>query len=152
MGIALSDVYGMKPFLEDFAMYFCKLFDGARHDSGDPFLWGEKMIEHWSRNKCDPRTKLLIFSDGLNIPRVLELWRRFNGRVRLGFGIGTNLMNDRGPEPLNVVIKMTQCNGQPVAKISDSPEKSMCEDESYVRYLRQVFHMDDPTAAAKGLK
>ena len=152
LGIALSDVYGMKPFLEDFDMYFCKLFDGARHDSGDPFLWGEKMIEHWSRNKCDPRTKLLIFSDGLNIPRVLELWRRFNGRVRLGFGIGTNLMNDRGPEPLNVVIKMTQCNGQPVAKISDSPEKSMCEDESYVRYLRQVFHMDDPTAAAKGLK
>ena len=152
LGIALSDVYGMKPFLEDFDMYFCKLFDGARHDSGDPFLWGEKMIEHWSRNKCDPRTKLLIFSDGLNIPRVLELWRRLNGRVRLGFGIGTNLMNDRGPEPLNVVIKMTQCNGQPVAKISDSPEKSMCEDESYVRYLRQVFHMDDPTAAAKGLK
>ena len=82
LGIALSDVYGMKPFLEDFDMYFCKLFDGARHDSGDPFLWGEKMIEHWSRNKCDPRTKLLIFSDGLNIPRVLELWRRFNGRVR----------------------------------------------------------------------
>ena len=68
LGIALSDVYGMKPFLEDFDMYFCKLFDGARHDSGDPFLWGEKMIEHWSRNKCDPRTKLLIFSDGLNIP------------------------------------------------------------------------------------
>ena len=70
LGIALSDVYGMKPFLEDFDMYFCKLFDGARHDSGDPFLWGEKMIEHWSRNKCDPRTKLLIFSDGLNIPRA----------------------------------------------------------------------------------
>ena len=146
LGIALSDVYGMKPFLEDFDMYFCKLFDGARHDSGDPFGWGERMIEHWAANKCDPHAKCLIFSDGLDIPRVLELWRRFHGRVGLGFGIGTNLMNDRGPQPLNVVIKMTRCNGQPVAKISDSPEKGMCEDESYVRYLRQVFHLDEPAA------
>ena len=85
------------------------------------------MIEHWAANKCDPRTKCLIFSDGLTVPRILELWRRFNGRVGLGFGIGTNLMNDRGPQALNVVIKMIECNGQPVAKISDSPEKGMCE-------------------------
>ena len=144
LGIALSDVYGMKPFLEDFDMYFCKLFDGARHDSGDPFVWGERMIEHWAANKCDPRTKCLIFSDGLTVPRILELWRRFNGRVGLGFGIGTNLMNDRGPQALNVVIKMIECNGQPVAKISDSPEKGMCEDESYLKYLRQVFRLDEP--------
>ena len=144
LGIALSDVYGMKPFLEDFDMYFCKLFDGARHDSGDPFVWGERMIEHWRANKCDPRAKCLIFSDGLTIPRILELWRRFHGRVGLGFGIGTNLMNDRGPQALNVVIKRVKCNGQPVAKISDSPEKGMCEDESYVKYLRQVFRLDEP--------
>lgn len=139
LGIALSDVYGMEPFLKDFDMYFCKLFDGARHDSGDPFVWGERMIEHWTKNKCDPRSKSLIFSDALTIPRVLELWRRFRGRVGLGFGIGTNLMNDRGPTPLNVVIKMVRANGQPVAKISDAPEKGMCEDESYLNYLRQVF-------------
>ncbi len=139
LGIALSDVYGMEPFLKDFDMYFCKLFDGARHDSGDPFLWGERMIEHWRLNKCDPRSKSLIFSDALTIPKVIELYRRFHGRVGLGFGIGTNLMNDRGPRPLNVVIKMVKCNGQPVAKISDAPEKGMCEDEGYLRYLRQVF-------------
>lgn len=139
LGIALSDVYGMEPFLKDFDMYFCKLFDGARHDSGDPFVWGERMIEHWTKNKCDPRSKSLIFSDALTIPRVLELWRRFRGRVGLGFGIGTNLMNDKGPAPLNVVIKMVRANGQPVAKISDAPEKGMCEDESYLSYLRQVF-------------
>ncbi|MDO5531108.1 nicotinate phosphoribosyltransferase [Sutterella sp.] len=149
LGIALSDVYGMKPFLEDFDMYFCKLFDGARHDSGDPFVWGERMIEHWKANKCDPRAKCLIFSDGLTIPKTLELWRRFNGRVGLGFGIGTNLMNDRGPQALNVVIKMVECNGQPVAKISDSPEKGMCENEEYVRYLRQVFRMDEPEITPK---
>ncbi len=146
LGIALSDVYGIEPFLKDFDMYFCKLFDGARHDSGDPFVWGERMIEHWKKNRCDPRTKSLIFSDSLTIPRVIDLYRRFRGRVGLGFGIGTNLMNDRGPEALNVVIKMVKCNGQPVAKISDSPEKGMCEDESYVRYLRRVFGLREPAA------
>ena len=125
LGIALSDVYGMEPFLKDFDMYFCKLFDGARHDSGDPFVWGERMIEHWACNKCDPRSKSLIFSDALTIPRVIELYRRFHGRVGIGFGVGTNLMNDLGPTALNVVIKMVQANGQPVAKISDAPEKGM---------------------------
>lgn len=144
LGIALSDVYGMEPFLKDFDMYFCKLFDGARHDSGDPFVWGERMIEHWRVNKCEPKNKSLIFSDALTIPKVIELYRRFHGRVGLGFGIGTNLMNDRGPQPLNVVIKMVKCNGQPVAKISDAPEKGMCEDESYLNYLRQVFGISTP--------
>lgn len=142
LGIALSDVYGIEPFLKDFDMYFCKLFDGARHDSGDPFAWGEKMIEHWRKNKCDPKNKSLIFSDALTIPRVIELYRCFRGRVGLGFGVGTNLMNDRGVEPLNVVIKMVQANGQPVAKISDAPEKGMCEDEGYLAYLRSVFGIE----------
>lgn len=139
LGIALSDVYGMEPFLKDFDMFFCKLFDGARHDSGDPFLWGEKMIEHYRRNKCDPRGKTLIFSDALTVPRIIELYRRFNHRIGVGFGIGTNLMNDLGPEPLNIVVKMIRANGQPVAKISDTPEKGMCEDPTYLAYLKQVF-------------
>ena len=139
LGIALSDVYGMDPFLKDFDMFFCKLFDGARHDSGDPFLWGEKMIEHYRRNKCDPRGKTLIFSDALTVPRIIELYRRFNHRIGVGFGIGTNLMNDLGPEPLSIVVKMIRANGQPVAKISDTPEKGMCEDLTYLAYLKQVF-------------
>ena len=139
LGIALSDVYGMDPFLKDFDMFFCKLFDGARHDSGDPFLWGEKMIEHYRRNKCDPRGKTLIFSDALTVPRIIELYRRFNHRIGVGFGIGTNLMNDLGPEPLNIVVKMIRATGQPVAKISDTPEKGMCEDLTYLAYLKQVF-------------
>ena len=139
LGIALSDVYGMDPFLKDFDMFFCKLFDGARHDSGNPFLWGEKMIEHYRRNKCDPRGKTLIFSDALTVPRIIELYRRFNHRIGVGFGIGTNLMNDLGSEPLNIVVKMIRANGQPVAKISDTPEKGMCEDLTYLAYLKQVF-------------
>ena len=144
LGIALSDVYGFKAFLRDFDLYFCKLFDGARHDSGDPFAWGEGMIAHYKSNRVDPCTKTLIFSDGLTVPRTIELFRQFNGRCQLAFGIGTNLTNDLGYEPLQIVIKMTRCNGQPVAKLSDSPGKGMCDDEKYLAYLRQVFEIEQP--------
>ena len=144
LGIALSDVYGFNAFLRDFDLYFCKLFDGARHDSGDPFAWGERMIAHYKTNRVDPRTKTLIFSDGLTVPRTIELFRQFNGRCQLAFGIGTNLTNDLGYEPLQIVIKMTRCNGQPVAKLSDSPGKGMCDDEKYLAYLRQVFEIEQP--------
>ena len=141
LGIALSDVYGLDAFLRDFDMYFCKLFDGARHDSGDPFSWGERMLAHYTRHRVDPRTKILIFSDGLTVPRTIELYQQFRGRCQLAFGIGTNLTNDLGYEPLQIVIKMVRCNGQPVAKLSDTPSKNMCDDERYLAYLRQVFEI-----------
>ncbi|MGC9562466.1 nicotinate phosphoribosyltransferase [Brachymonas sp. M4Q-1] len=146
LGIALSDVYGMNAFLRDFDMYFCKLFDGARHDSGDPFTWGERMIAHYAANRCDPQDKLLIFSDGLTIPRCIEIFERFHGRCQVAFGVGTNLTNDVGPEPLQIVLKMTRCNGQAVAKISDTPGKGMCEDAGYLTYLRKVFEIPEPAA------
>ena len=141
LGIALSDVYGIDAFLRDFDMYFCKLFDGARHDSGDPFIWGEKLLAHYRANRVDPRSKVLVFSDGLDIPRVMQLYAHFRGRCQLAFGVGTNLTNDVGPAALSIVIKMVRCNGQPVAKLSDSPGKAMCEDKAYVTYLRQVFDL-----------
>ncbi|MBI2728787.1 MAG: nicotinate phosphoribosyltransferase [Polaromonas sp.] len=141
LGIALSDVYGMSAFLRDFDMYFCKLFDGARHDSGDPFQWGERMLAHYVKNRVDPKTKTLIFSDGLTVPRTIELYQQFRGRCQLAFGIGTNLTNDLGYDPLQIVIKMIRCNGQPVAKLSDTPSKNMCDDEKYLAYLRQVFEI-----------
>ena len=144
LGIALSDVYGMSAFLRDFDLYFCKLFDGARHDSGDPFQWGERMLAHYARNRVDPRTKTLIFSDSLTVPRTIELYQQFRGRCQLAFGIGTNLTNDLGYEPLQIVIKMVRCNGQPVAKLSDSPNKDMCDDKNYLAYLRQVFEIAPP--------
>ncbi|MDM0003753.1 nicotinate phosphoribosyltransferase [Variovorax sp. J22G73] len=146
LGIALSDVYGMSAFLRDFDLYFCKLFDGARHDSGDPFQWGERMLAHYIANRVDPRTKTLIFSDGLTVPRTIELYQQFRGRCQLAFGIGTNLTNDLGYEPLQIVIKMIHCNDQPVAKLSDTPSKNMCEDEKYLAYLRQVFEIEQPAA------
>ena len=141
LGIALSDVYGFDAFLRDFDMYFCKLFDGVRHDSGDPLVWGERMIAHYEKYRIDPRTKTLIFSDSLDFPRVVELYLRFGDRTRLAFGVGTNLTNDLGYTPLQIVIKMVRCNGQPVAKLSDTPSKNMCEDEAYLAYLRQVFEI-----------
>jgi len=144
LGIALSDVYGMQAFLRDFDMYFCKLFDGARHDSGDPFDWGERLLQHYEANRCDPRTKILVFSDALDIPKVLQLYERFRGRCKLAFGVGTNLTNDLGYNPLQIVIKMVRCNGQPVAKLSDSPGKNMCDDKAYLAYLRQVFGIAQP--------
>jgi len=141
LGIALSDVYGMEAFLRDFDLYFCKLFDGARHDSGDPVWWGERLIAHYEQNRVDPRTKTLVFSDALTFDRVIELFRRFRHRTRVRFGVGTHLTNDLGHTPLQIVIKMVRCNGQPVAKLSDSPEKNMCDDAAYVAYLRQVFEI-----------
>ena len=142
LGIAIADTYGTDAFLRDFDMYFCKLFDGARHDSGDPFDWGERMIAHYRRNRVDPRTKSLIFSDQLSVPLAIEIARRFHGRTRTSFGIGTNLTNDLGYEPINIVIKMTECNGQPVAKVSDSPGKIVSKDERYLAYLRQVYGLE----------
>jgi len=148
LGIALSDTYGLEAFLRDFDMYFCKLFDGARHDSGDPFVWGERMIAHYLKNRVDPRTKTLIFSDQLSVPLAIEIARRFHGRARTSFGIGTNLTNDVGVTPINIVIKMTRCNGQPVAKVSDSPGKTVSEDAGYLAYLRQVFGLEKAGAEA----
>ncbi|HKX41497.1 MAG TPA: nicotinate phosphoribosyltransferase [Burkholderiaceae bacterium] len=139
LGVALTDVVGMDAFLADFDLYFAKLFDGLRHDSGDPFVWGEKALAHYAALRIDAHTKRLVFSDGLDLARALALYRRFADRTQCGFGIGTNLSNDVGPAPLNIVMKLTRCNDQPVAKLSDSPGKTLCDDETFLAYLRQVF-------------
>jgi len=139
LGTALTDVVGMDAFLADFDLYFAKLFDGLRHDSGDPVVWGEKALAHYARLRIDTHTKRLVFSDGLTVTKAIELYRHFADRVQLGFGIGTHLSNDLGLTPLNIVMKLTHANGQPVAKLSDSPGKTLCEDETFLAYLRQVF-------------
>lgn len=141
LGIALTDVVGMEAFLADFDLYFAKLFDGLRHDSGDPQVWGEKALAHYARLRIDPRSKRLVFSDGLQISSALTLYRHFADRIALGFGIGTHLSNDMGLEPLNIVMKLTQANGQSVAKLSDSPGKTLCQNETFLAYLRQVFNI-----------
>ncbi|MFC5473299.1 nicotinate phosphoribosyltransferase [Paraherbaspirillum soli] len=140
LGTALTDVVGMDAFLNDFDLYFAKLFDGLRHDSGDPVAWGEKALAHYANLRLNAHTKRLVFSDSLDLPRAFSLYRHFADRIMTGFGIGTNLTNDTGLEPLNIVMKLTNCNGQPVAKLPDSAGKTMCNDETFLAYLRQVFH------------
>jgi nicotinate phosphoribosyltransferase len=130
----------MDAFLTDFDLYFAKLFDGLRHDSGDPAVWAEKALAHYARLRIDAHTKRLVFSDGLDLPAALRLYAAFADRAQLGFGIGTNLTNDVGHAPINIVMKLTGANGQPVAKLSDAPGKTLCDDQTFLAYLRQVFN------------
>lgn len=139
LGTALTDTVGMDAFLADFDLYFAKLFDGLRHDSGDPFAWGEKALAHYARLRLDAHSRRLVFSDSLDLPAAFALYRHFADRTMTGFGIGTNLTNDMGITPLNIVMKLVACNGQPVAKLSDTPGKTLCRDETFLAYLRQVF-------------
>ena len=143
LGIALTDVVGMNAFLRDFDLYFAKLFDGLRHDSGDPYEWGEKAYAHYKKLKIDSRNKMLTFSDGLDLPRAWDLYLYFNQRFKTSFGIGTNLTNDMGLKPLNIVLKLVECNGQSVAKISDSPGKTMTDNNTFLAYMRQVFEIPE---------
>lgn len=143
LGIALTDVVGMDAFLRDFDLYFAKLFDGLRHDSGDPYEWGDKAIAHYEKLRIDPKIKSLTFSDGLTLQKAWDLHTYFKTRIKTGFGIGTNLTNDMGLTQLNIVLKLVECNGQPVAKLSDSPGKTMIDDDTYLAYLKQVFNVKE---------
>ena len=143
LGIALTDVVGMDAFLRDFDLYFAKLFDGLRHDSGDPYEWGDKAYAHYKKLKIDSKTKMLTFSDGLNLEKAWSLHNYFKDRFQVSFGIGTNLTNDMGQTPLNIVLKLVECNGQSVAKISDSPGKTMTDNDTFLAYLRQVFDITE---------
>ena len=144
LGIALTDVVGMDAFLRDFDLYFAKLFDGLRHDSGDPYEWGDKAYAHYKQLKIDSKTKMLTFSDGLNLEKAWKLHQYFKNRFQVSFGIGTNLTNDMGQTPLNIVLKLVECNRQSVAKISDSPGKTMTDNDTFLAYLRQVFDIAEP--------
>ena len=113
-----------------------------RHDSGDPVVWGEKALGHYEKLRIDAKTKRLVFSDGLDLEKSFGLYRHFADRTQLGFGIGTNLTNDMGLKTLHIVMKLTHANRQPVAKLSDSPGKLLCDDETFLAYLRQVFKVN----------
>lgn len=138
-GTALTDTITTDCFLKDFQLTYATLFSGVRHDSGDPREWGDKMIAHYKSLGIDPMTKTLLFSDGLDFKTSDELFRYFNGRAKVAFGIGTYLSNDTCVPALNIVMKVTNCNGQDVAKISDTPGKGMCKNPEYVEYLQRCI-------------
>jgi nicotinate phosphoribosyltransferase len=139
LGIALTDVVTMDAFLADFDLFFAKLFDGLRHDSGDPVVWGEKALAHYANLRIDAHTKSLVFSDGLDFATTFSLHDTFADRAKVAFGIGTHITHDLGVPPVNIVMKLVSCNGQPVAKISDAPGKTLCDDMTFLAYLKHVF-------------
>ncbi len=142
VGIALSDIVGFDAFLEDFSFWPAMTYDGARHDSGDPIKWGEKLINHYHKIGVDPRRKSAVFSDGLIFDKAIEIFNHFKNSINVSFGIGTKFTNDIPHiTPPNIVIKMVRCNGKPVAKISDSPGKGMCEDPAYLDELKKTFNL-----------
>ena len=138
-GIALTDTITTDCFLRDFQLTYATLFSGVRHDSGDPYEWGEKMIAHYNSLGIDPRTKTLLFSDSLDFERATALYDYFKDKARVAFGIGTFISNDTDEDALNIVMKTTKCNGMDVAKISDVAGKGMCKNPDYVDYLNRCI-------------
>ena len=136
-GTALTDTLTTDLFLLDFNRAMVNNYKGVRHDSGDPYLWGEKIIAHYEKYGVDPRTKTLLFSDNLNFDRAQELYDYFKDKTKVAFGIGTFCSNDTCEKPLNIVIKLQYVNGRPVAKLSDTSGKSMCQDSGYLEYLKR---------------
>ena len=137
-GIALTDTLTTESFLLDFDLLHASSYKGVRHDSGDPFIWGDQMIEHYKKLGIDSKTKTLLFSDSLNFDKAQKLYDYFKDRVRVSFGIGTFCTNDTKETPLNIVIKLQRINGRPVAKLSDVKGKTMCLDEEYLEYLTRA--------------
>lgn len=138
-GIALTDTITTDCFLRDFQLTYATLFSGVRHDSGDPYEWGKKMIEQYRKLGIDPKTKTLLFSDSLDFEKADALWHHFHKDINVAFGIGTYLSNDTKVPALNIVMKVTKCNGMDVAKISDATGKCMCKNPEYVDYLNRCI-------------
>ncbi len=139
LGVALTDTINMKAFLKDFDPMLAEAYDGIRHDSGDPILWGDQALAHYRSLGIDPAGKKFVFSDKLDFKRAIEIHNHFSGQVQTSFGIGTYLTNDMGFPAPNIVLKLVEVNGKPVAKLSDNPDKVMCQDEDYIQTLRALF-------------
>ncbi|MEL6798243.1 MAG: nicotinate phosphoribosyltransferase [Pseudomonadota bacterium] len=140
--IILPDTYGTEGFLEN-APNWLAGWTGIRIDSGDPATGAETAINWWKSRGEDPREKLVIFSDGLDVEKIIELHQRFTGRVRVSFGWGTLLTNDfrglvpgSGLDPFSLVCKAVSANGRPTVKLSDNPKKAMGPADQIDRYKR----------------
>lgn len=148
LGIALTDSINMDSFLKIFSRSKSILFSGCRHDSGDPYIWGDKLINHYKKMNINPTTKQAVFSDGLTINKAFEILKYFDGQIQCSFGIGTYLTNDIGIDPANIVIKMVGCSSKyggelfPVAKISDTPEKAISRSQKYLEFLKELYNIN----------
>ena len=142
LGIALTDTFTTKAFWPSFDLMYSKLFDGVRHDSGDPYVFGRKTIQHYTDMGIDPYSKTIVFSDGITTDKAVELYHEFCTRVKVSFGIGTHLTNDVGTTPLNIVIKMVSADGRPAIKLSDEPGKET-GDASEIKLSKQVLGISE---------
>jgi nicotinate phosphoribosyltransferase len=136
-GIYLTDLIGRKPFLMDFNDRYATLFNGVRHDSGDPIEWGEDMIAHYKKLGINPMTKTLLFSDSLDFERATKIYMHFDGRIKTAFGIGTFLSNDTDVGALNIVMKVVEANGYPTCKLTDNPEKAMGDNKEFIDFAKR---------------
>ena len=136
LGIALPDTFTLPVFLRSFGTLYAKLFDGIRQDSGDPKWFTDEVVEHYRKLGIDSRTKTVVYSDALTDLKAIEIQKYAENKVQPRFGIGTALSNDVGCVPLNIVIKMTKCNGIPAVKLSDSPgkETGLTKEVDYCKY------------------
>ena len=148
--IVLPDTYGTAAFLRH-APEWVADWTGFRPDSAPPIEGGEKIIDWWQKMGRDPRQKLLIFSDGLDVDAIIDTYRHFEGRVRMSFGWGTNLTNDfagcapreiEGLKPISLVCKVSEVNGRPAVKLSDNPKKATGDPAAVERYM-QFFGTED---------
>lgn len=136
-GTALTDTLTTDLFLLDFDYLQASTYSGLRHDSGDPFVWGDKILAHYKKLGIDPSNKTLLFSDSLDFDKAEQIYQYFKDRCKVTFGIGTYCSNDTFAEALNIVIKLQYVNGKPVAKLSDVEGKTMCKDEVYLEHLKE---------------
>lgn len=138
-GIALTDTITTDCFLKDFNLTYATLFSGVRHDSGNPIEWGDKLIKHYKKLGISPAGKTLLFSDSLNFEKASAIYDKFKDKTKVAFGIGTYISNDTDIKALNIVMKVTECNGSAVAKISDDAGKGICRDPHYIDYLQKTI-------------
>ncbi|MDN5342827.1 MULTISPECIES: nicotinate phosphoribosyltransferase [Oceanotoga] len=136
-GTLLTDTFGTLSFLEDSKLLYLKVADGFRHDSSDPIRWGWLMYASLLKNGIDPKTKTMVFSDSLNMDKAITLHSYFKDYLKMSFGIGTALTGD--VEPINHVIKISESNGYPVAKLSDDYHKTLSNEENFLNYLKGQY-------------
>lgn len=147
LGIALSDTYTTKAFYKQFDKKFAKLFDGVRHDSGDAVEFAKQTIKHYQKLGIDPLSKTIIFSDALNYDKVARIANFCQGKIGMSFGIGTNLTNDVGLQPVNIVIKMMEAFPEgdeciPVVKLSDEQGK-YTGDEKMIQLAKTILNIPE---------
>lgn len=145
-GTYLTDTIGDETTHLDMEYTYSVSFGGVRHDSGDPYKWGEEWIKHFETyynkyhdERVNPKNKTLLFSDSLDFERASALYAHFKNRIKVAFGIGTYIANDTDVPALNIVMKVSECNDRPVAKLSNANGKTMCKDDAYIEYLKKTI-------------